>query len=76
MADWSRDLLEGLRWEMDAYYNDRSERWRQSDRADPFMEQLHNVSRTIALLEDLCMEWNALCPRRKRKARRNHPFDL
>ena len=76
MADWMHGTLEDLRSEMDAYYSDRSERWRQSDRADTFMEQLQNVSRTTTLLEDLSMDWTALCPTRKRKPPRGDPFDL
>ena len=77
MAAWMHGTLEGVRWEMDAYYRDRSERWQQSDRAEPFVEQLHNVSRAVALLEDLCMDWTALCPKRKRKPKpTDDQFDL
>jgi len=77
MAGWTHDLLDGLRWEMDAYYHERSERWLQSDRSEPFVEQIQNLIRTIALLEDLSMEWSALCPTRKRKPRKtDDQFDF
>ena len=77
MADWTRDLLDGLRWEMHDYSCQRSRRWQESDKADTFLEQLTQVSKTIALMEDLSQDWATLCPTPKRKPRKtDDQFDL
>jgi hypothetical protein len=67
MADWTRGLLDGLRWEMHDYYCERSKRWQESDKGDTFMEQLQHLAKTISRLEELSQDWSLQCPTHKTK---------
>ena len=47
-------LLSLVEQEMQAYYDDRSDAWLESDRADQFQERLEAVSQALQSVEDLC----------------------
>ncbi len=46
-------LLALIEQEMQAYYDDRSEAWLESERADQFQERLEAVSQALQSVEDL-----------------------
>jgi hypothetical protein len=47
-------LLSLIEQEMQAYYDDRSEAWLESERADQFQERLEAVSQALQYVEELC----------------------
>ncbi len=53
MIRQARTLLETAAAEMGAYYEERSESWKDSERGDAFMERQESMEEIILLLGDL-----------------------
>jgi hypothetical protein len=61
LPGWSRwkqaiahveDLITDVKYEMEAYYEDRSEQWKEDGRGDEFQDKLRNVMAVADALGD------------------------
>ena len=46
-------LLETITVEMDAYYEERTESWKESERGENFTERLESIEEILTLIRDL-----------------------
>jgi len=51
----AEQLLTLVQSEMEDYYNDRSEIWQESERADEFQEKLQNLNETLDSFSNLLL---------------------
>ena len=56
LHDQARAALQAIQDEMQAYYDDRSEQWQESDRAQQFQEILDRVGDAYQAVDDLSVE--------------------
>ena len=49
----AHSLLERIGYEMETYYEERSEKWHESERGENFTERMGAVEEIVGLLEDL-----------------------
>lgn len=54
LAQQASRLLHTVQGEMEEYYEQRTERWRESDRGDAFRGRLEAVQEAQAVTEELC----------------------
>ena len=53
MAQQACTLLETITVEMDAYYEERSESWKDSERGENFTERLESIEEMVNLILEL-----------------------
>lgn len=53
MIRQARTLFETITVEMDAYYEDKSESWKDSERGEAFTERMESIEEIVTLIQDL-----------------------
>jgi hypothetical protein len=53
MIRQAQTLLETITVEMDAYYEERSESWKDSERGENLTERLESIEEIVTLIRDL-----------------------
>ena len=53
MSEQARHLLEAIQEEMQGYYEQRSERWQESERGERLAERLQTLQEAITAVEEL-----------------------
>ena len=53
MLGQARSLMESVTDEMESYYEEKSERWQESERGERFTERMESIAEVTDLLRDL-----------------------